>query len=290
MCGRYEDTGDFRRNVYHGFQEGRYDKRDLIELVYPNMIVNGAFFEWGIFPSVWDKLFKKNLVEKFQMAVDESITMGEDAACTYPCLLNAESIYIINECLYHYRQTINSMVKKNEYVGIQRQHFKILYKSVNTSFERFKDIYDCRTQWREYLLFLMIPRADELLIGMENLEYLFPFINVKRKSNIIIYGMGTYGQHLYKYIERTKFCNILICVDRNYEELRKLGIGVGSPDSIDNYEYDAIVVASSFAKTRTTIYRELALKYSSDKVHIMDEDLIKSEQLWNAFGIYDEGI
>ena len=80
MCGRCEDTGDTYRRVYHGMPSGRYDKDSMIKNVYPNMIVNQAFFEWGIFPGVWDKLFKRVSLEKYQMEVDDRLTMGEDAA------------------------------------------------------------------------------------------------------------------------------------------------------------------------------------------------------------------
>ncbi|MBQ6888563.1 MAG: glycosyltransferase family 2 protein [Lachnospiraceae bacterium] len=285
MCGRFEDTGDTHRPVFHGISEGRYNKQALLEKVYPNMIVNGAFFEWGLFPSVWDKLFRRECLEEYQMAVDDRLTMGEDAACTYPALLNVDSIYVLHECLYHYRQSTSSMVKQTTDVELQRKRFSILYSSVNKSFEKYKDIYDLREQWKEYLLFLMVPRADVLYKNIEKLDYLFPYKSVRRGSNIVLYGMGTYGQLLYKFIQSNNFCNILACADKNYLELSKQGLPVVPPDEIGKYDYDAIVVANSFAKVRNNIYKELSIMYSTEKIHLMDEDLIKSdESLW-AFGL-----
>jgi glycosyltransferase involved in cell wall biosynthesis len=285
MCGRFEDTGDTHRVVNHGIREGKYNKQDLMEKVYPNMIVNGEFFEWGIFPGVWDKLWKREALFEYQVAVDERLTMGEDAACTYPALLNANSIYVLHECLYHYRQIATSMVKQNSDIELQRKRFNILYNSVNVSFEKYKDIYDLREQWLEYVLFLMVPRADVLYQGIEELEFLFPFSKVKKGSNIIIYGMGTYGQLLYKYINRTRFCNILACADRNYIELAKQGVPAVSPEEIGNYDYDAIVVANSFAGVRNAIYRDLCAKYPKEKIHLMDEETIKSVESLKAFGL-----
>lgn len=290
MCGRYEDTGDTHRPVYHGIPEGRYDKQALLECVYPKMIVNDAFFEWGIFPGVWDKLFKRECLEKYQMAVDDRLTMGEDAACTYPALLNADSIYVLHECLYHYRQSASSMVKQNTEVELQRKRFNILYNSVNKSFEKYKDIYDLREQWKEYILFLMVPRADVLYRDIDKLDFLFPFKNVKKGSNIILYGMGTYGQLLYKFIKNTGICNILACADKNYVELAKQGLPVVSPDEIRNYDYDAIVVVNSFAKVRNTIYRDLSSRYPAEKIHVMDEEIIKSDESLRAFGLYDKSV
>lgn len=285
MCGRFEDTGDTHKAVYHGVSEGRYGKQELINKVYPNMIVNGSFFEWGIFPGLWDKLFKREIIEEYQMSVDDRLTMGEDAACVYPALLNANSIYVLHECLYHYRQTTTSMVKHNSDIELQRKRFNILYNSVKDSFEKYKEIYDLREQWLEYVLFLMVPRADVLYRGIENLSYLFPFPKVKKGSNIVIYGMGTYGQILYKYVKMTDFCNVLACVDRNYKELSKQGLPVVSPAEISKINYDAIVVASSFAKIREAIYKDLCIKYPKEKVHVIDERLIKSSDSLGAFGL-----
>lgn len=285
MCGRFEDTGKTSKEVFHGVADGRYGKQELVKLVYPRMIVGGGFFEWGIFPGLWDKLFRRDCVERFHFAVDDRVTMGDDAACTWPCLLNADSIYVMHECLYHYRQSVSSMVKHTENPETERERFRILYQSVDKSFEEYADIFDLRGQWKEYLLFLMTPRADTLLKGMDSLEYLFPFPKVKKGSNVVLYGMGTYGQRLCRYLERTGFCHIVMTADRNYRELRKQGIPVGPPEDIGICTYDAIVVANSFASVRQAVYSELAKKYPAEKIHVMDEELIKSAEIQKKFGL-----
>lgn len=285
MCGRYEDTGNSSRAVYHGFPEGRYDKHKMLKKVYPNMIVNGEFFEWGLFPGVWDKLFRKEILEKYQMEVDERLTMGEDAACVYPCLLNANSIYILNECLYHYRQSISSMVKQDLDNESIRERFNILYNSVMRNFVKDKYIFDLRDQWRDYLLFLMVPRIELLYKDVKRLEFLFPFPKVKRGSNIILYGMGTYGQLLYRFICHSGICNVVACADRNYLELNKQGLKVIAPDEIENFKYDFIVIANSFASVRKAIYKELSNRYPANKIQLMDEKMIRSDETLRAFGL-----
>lgn len=285
MCGRFEDTGDTGRKVCHGFLAGRYDKRALIEKIFPRMIVNGALFEWGIFPGVWDKLFRKECLEPFQMAVDERLTMGEDAVCTYPALLHAESICILGECLYHYRQRQTSMVRQQGEAETERQRFRLLYQEGLRELERGKRIYDLTKQWKEYLLFLMVPRADALLDGMEKLDYLFPFPEVKRGGDIILYGMGTYGQRLYRFLKESGFCHVAACADRNYEELNRQGWHVISPEEIASCGCDVIVVANSFARVRKEIERELMKKHPTKKIYVMDEKLIHSENIFALFGL-----
>ncbi|WP_238602003.1 glycosyltransferase family 2 protein [Lysinibacillus parviboronicapiens] len=89
---------------------GLYRKDRMKQEVYPVMLYSGEYFRFGLFPSVSNKLFKRELLEKFQFEVDERIRLGEDVACTYPCLLEANRIFILQDkYLYHYRQTPSSM-------------------------------------------------------------------------------------------------------------------------------------------------------------------------------------
>lgn len=285
MCGRYEDTGDVSKRVYHGIPSGRYNKKELIEKVYSRMIVNGDFFEWGIFPGVWDKLFKKDYLLPYQNQVDVRITMGEDALCTYPCLLNVNSIYILDECLYHYRQNPTSMVRKREDKYKERLKYQLLYTQGKKLFEKYKDIYDMSEQWKKYLLFLMIPRSDSLYDEMEELEYLFPYPDVQKGSNIIIYGAGLYGQRLYSYLKCSDYCNVVAVADKNWENINVPDMQVICPEAINEYQYDFIVVTCSFAKTRKAIYENLIKKYPKDKVKIMDEELIMADETMLRYGL-----
>ncbi len=142
MCGRYEDTGETSRMINHGIRQGLYKGNQLYNYVFPRMIVNEGFFEWGLFPSLWDKLFKRNAIEKYQFSVNENLTMGEDAAAVYPAILNSKRIYVLHECLYHYRQSSLSMVKRKESAEQARGRFKLLYESVYQEFDKDMDIYD----------------------------------------------------------------------------------------------------------------------------------------------------
>lgn len=285
MCGRREDTGSTSISVNHGFLGGYYDKNKLIEEIYPNMIMNISFFQWGIFPGLWDKLFKKELLKRMHADVDIRITMGDDALCTYPYLLKANSMYILDECLYHYRQIPTSMVHQQGDSAKERERFRLLYHEGNRLFKKYADIYDLREQWKEYVLFLMLPRADILYENMEQLPYLYPYPHIKKGSRIILYGAGLYGQRLYLWIQRTGFCEVVALVDRNWEELRRQGIPAEAPDMIETLQYEYIVITCSFARTRKAIYDYLKQKVSEDKIQVMDEDLVMCDASMKAFGI-----
>lgn len=290
MCGHFNDTGSISREAYHDMPEGYYGKKQLLERLYPGMIVGSAFFDWRVYPALWDKLFKRECLMPYQLTVDDRIKMGEDAACTYPALLNADSVYILHECLYHYRQTTASLVKNVQEYTKERGQFRILYRTVDKIFERHRDIYDMREQWLKYMLFLMLPRSDGLYRGYDKLDFLFPFRDVQRGCNIILYGAGTYGQRLYNYLNRTGFCNVVLWTDRNYAELQKMGLAVEAPLKLKESDCDTVVIANTYEKSRRGLYAELKGKYPSKKICMIDEQLIFSAEALEAFGLADRGV
>ena len=60
-------------------------------------------------PSLCNKIIKRNVLEKVLLATDDRIVFGEDALCTYPCLLDANRIYVSSRAFYHYRMVETSV-------------------------------------------------------------------------------------------------------------------------------------------------------------------------------------
>jgi glycosyltransferase involved in cell wall biosynthesis len=134
---------------------GYYDKNKLVNKVYPIMLYSGVFYKFGLYPAVWNKIFKKDILEKNQYNVNDIIQMGEDAACTYPCLLDANSIFVLeNKYLYHYRQTESSMTRKYDEKYLER--VVVLNNVLVENLENKKKVYDLSEQLYYYLTFLII--------------------------------------------------------------------------------------------------------------------------------------
>ena len=77
------------------------------------MLCTGPFYHPGITTYVWNKLFRREILREVQFPVDEKITLGEDAAVTYPALLLCDKVMIIDSVAYHYRQREDSMLKQS---------------------------------------------------------------------------------------------------------------------------------------------------------------------------------
>lgn len=106
-----ENTCDVQKNYVQTklpHRYGKYIKKEIEEELYPFLIShsNGTYFS----PSLIEKCFKRDLCEKF-MLVHKDATIGEDGATVIPCVFFADSIYIMEECLYYYRYNDTSATK-----------------------------------------------------------------------------------------------------------------------------------------------------------------------------------
>lgn len=128
-----------------------FEKDDMEQEIYPTMLFKGVYFMTGINPCCWSKVFKRELLEKNLYNVTTKIKIGEDAAFTYPCLLEANSVAYVDKFLYHYRINQESMTKAYDI------H---LEDTILIPFEILKDVfsgseYDFSNQINYYLIFLV---------------------------------------------------------------------------------------------------------------------------------------
>lgn len=131
ICGFYINYPD-KELVLSQDNLGFHDKESLIKNIYPTMLYKDGYYNFGIMPTLCNKIIKHELILKHLSNVDNEITIGEDAACTFPCILEANAVYIIGDCfLYHYRQNRYSMTKsyRSNYFETNLRLFSLLKKS-----------------------------------------------------------------------------------------------------------------------------------------------------------------
>ena len=93
---------------------GYYNKERLTKLVYPIMLSDpsGEFYTFGVFPTLWSKAFKKEIIADVMELLDPGIVLGEDAFCVYLSFYKAESVLFIDKHLYNYQINSNSLTRK----------------------------------------------------------------------------------------------------------------------------------------------------------------------------------
>ena len=111
ICDIWSWEGDKLMPLKQAIRNGGfYSKEDLKKDFYPYMLYAGKFYTFGILPAQFNKIVRAPIIKKNLDLVDNRISIGEDAACTYFCMLDAESIsYLKGKFLYKYRANLGSM-------------------------------------------------------------------------------------------------------------------------------------------------------------------------------------
>lgn len=248
--------------------KGVYRGNDLLNDIFPMMICDKDTFQYGLYTYVWNKLFKRDKIFQFQMNVDNRITIGEDAACVYPALLEAESIAIIEETGYHYRQRMNSMLRQTANGVNKVKQLQVLYEYMTNAFEagRYKEI--AKPQLDYFYMGYLIMLSDCLVKEYPALGDNFPFFRVKHNSKIIIYSAGAYGMHVYKQFSENELYEIVAWSDPDYEKYVESEFFVVSPEDALKNDYDYFIIASIEQKFITET-EEMLRGYNVDRTKII---------------------
>lgn len=134
ICGMLIETskGIFPRKEI--IKAGFYDKNRMQQELYPIMLFDFAHCAPAVNPSLCNKLFKKQLLGNIIEQVNDTITYGEDALCTYSGLLDADGVYITDRNMYHYRNHAESVC--NTYSCSLLEKFSLLIKQLQSQFQQ----------------------------------------------------------------------------------------------------------------------------------------------------------
>jgi len=175
------------------------------------------------------------------------------------------------------------MIKRVEASEVVRHKYYVLQRYVYSKLKELSYIYDVTEQWMEHLIFSMIPRSFVLYDGIENLGYVFPFKNIKKGSKVALYCAGTYGQLLCRYLVESSICEVVVWVDKNYQEYRKHGLRVDSPEELVKYEFDGIIVASMFSNDQKNIISYIHSLGIVAELGVIDARFICSDEVKRGF-------
>lgn len=224
---------DSVQKLYGNIKVGVYTGESLDDLK-SRFISDGEFYKNGITTYLWNKLFIREKLLDYQLSIENSISIGEDAAVVYPYIADCNKIAIIDNTDYHYRQREDSMLKTTKPFADEVVGLKLLYNFLITRLATF----DCKKQIADYVLSICIIRS-----GGVTAEYM-PYSKDFKNSNVIIYGAGTFGQQIYRRICESNYCNVVGWCDPDYNEYRRCCLDVDDLCDVLGLEYDYILIAS----------------------------------------------
>jgi glycosyltransferase involved in cell wall biosynthesis len=135
-----------KQSIPHGV----FDRAGLIEKIYPRMIYSGKFFYFGIYAAMWNKVFRREIIEPNLLNVDPKVKIHEDGLATFASFLDAKSVVILDDKLYHYNRDNISVTRS--YCPDQFEGMLVLADSLEKINQK-KDVYDLSEQINFYLLY-----------------------------------------------------------------------------------------------------------------------------------------
>lgn len=280
---------DYQNNIiceYDNIQEGVYDLEKIKAGILPVFMYTGNFYEAGINIHIYNKLFRRELLLKHQLRVDDIINVGEDAAVVYPYILSSNKVVILHKSFYHYcirKDSIMAGGYRNELAG-----HKCIYKIIREQIEEYKEQrINLIMQLNYFMIYMLLLKEPQMIIGVNSAGILIPFNNVKTKDRLVLYGGGKFGSTLHRFIEERCMCEIVLWVDKVEDVSR----GVEDSKKLNNITkglYDKIVIAVLVRTVADQIQDELIARgIERDKIariNVIEKEITDNSKWKTLFG------
>lgn len=222
-------SAHFQNNIPAGLYEG-----ETLDVLRKEMMSYGKFFRIGITTYVWNKLFRREILLEHQLSVDNNITIGEDAAVTYPVIMDCKKVCVIDNCAYHYRQREDSMLKNVSSFEQDAQKLKALHSYLSSFASKCHLEFDMQRQVDDFVLGICIMRSGDLSFFNKPLD----------NSKLVIFSAGTFGQQLMNRLKERDVCHISGWLDDDFWEYRRCCLDVDPVEEITKLDYDYILIAT----------------------------------------------
>ena len=234
------------------------------------LISTERFFERTVSVAVLNKIYRSDLLRKYQRRVDDRISIGEDVAVVYPYILSADSMVVSGENYYHYCIRDNSIMSSRKINEISSVDVMLGY--LRSEFRReYNVIENAETQFEFLYLYFKLLREAESIITYGN-GILYPFGELERFSRVVVYGAGRFGRELLKILKGKYEFEIVGWADKQVKE------EVIASDKILDLSFDKVIIAILIADIADEVeHNLLVMGIPKDKIMRIDPLLISGK-------------
>lgn len=258
----------YTNEVLDNFEQGYYE--NINKTVYPYMLWNKKINDFGIYCTLVNKLFKREILKTVYDNIDERVFYGEDCLTFFSYMMRCKKVYILNKSYYHYVINHNSMCSKTDDRLLTNTYY--LYKGLEKAFLGYGELtYRLLEQLKYYILSV----ESHTLMKLYNLSLMslmnarFGTLDIKRK-NVILYGAGGSSRVLYNHLIEDCECIVVAWVDKYPDGKDMLCLHkIESRNIIKDLEYDYIVISVISEELYISIKKELKELYDIDDKKIM---------------------
>lgn len=281
MDGYVREYPDNQVIVKGNLRRGFYTKQQVQEEILMKLASTNHFYEKNIEMFMWLWAFKSELIKEKQPLIDERISMGEDLACVCECLASTNSVSVIEGGSYHYTQgRVEAISYSNNLSSIR---LEALWNQLK-QFCKKEYVSPSVYQMMVVIMNQAVAITDFSLFFKKNCEYLYPYLKVKKNSNLVIYGAGKFGYKIMLALSDNDQYHVAAWVDKSNKRVTMGQYTISQVEILNQLDYDYIVVAILNYNVALGAVKELQkMGISEDKIAVMDADVISED-----FLIFDE--
>ena len=248
-----------RPGAYRGQENMEFLFRHLLNVSLPGGLVN---IQPGIAAYFWNKLFKTELVREVMEEISAKVpNANEDRPITYGVMLKCKSALITEICGYHYQ------IRNNSLAHALDRHCDYI-KSTCQFYDLVEPMFASHPQSDVLMPQLQLKMAEDLSRGLVKMGFapetqlqlkppVFPFINLLEGKRIVLYGASFVGRGYRRQIEKWNVGQIVLWVDKNWEEYARAGLEVEPVENLLGADFDCVVIAVADQTSADSIRQEL---------------------------------
>lgn len=243
--------------------EGLYQDDELKELK-KKLFCFEDYSTMALLPFLWNKLWRKELIEKYVLAAEDKMTIAEDVAIGFPAILDARRLTVTNKSFYNYRKTASSMLNKKKDALREVENVFLINKTITRACSELLQEPCSPCGLDRFLINQLFTRAYSFVQSTAKSQGLFPYCD-EMPQNLVLYGAGELGRELYDYAHDKT--NIRYWVDKEADTLRAFGLSVCSIDQCEAHADDVVVVAVFSKRATKVIVKDLLNKgYKNEQI------------------------
>ena len=149
VTGYFEENNNITVHKRNVIDSGIYQGKDM-NLIRSRLMFSGKYYETGIIPALWNKLFLREKLLNTSYRTDDMVRLGEDALISFPVISSSNCVVIDNEYAgYHYQIIEQSMTRQ-----LDEQYVNRLFALFDALRSFFSKDPEMMNQLSYYTLFL----------------------------------------------------------------------------------------------------------------------------------------
>lgn len=243
--------GDYKREFLGKFEilrnlicTGVYNRNRIEQEIFPTMISHGPFFNHGLKTYSWGKLYKRSLILNLQNEVPNEVFFPEDSALFYPSVVESQTIVISEMALYNYRQRPGSIIRTAYPDNLERERVAFSFRYLSDALCIRQSKYSFGKQLQDYFAATITIRSGAFFGDIETYKGFQVFGPLEPGVRLAIYNSGSFGQHVYRHLEKNSIYSLVGWYDKDYRENVILKMPVRNPDLLSDELFDYLLVPS----------------------------------------------